>query len=164
MKNIKLLSLLLTLVLPMIALSQSNVTLNLNDLQAIDQLAKTRSIKSADLISQAVSIDSIQKSRIKDYIFSAEQQYFRSLRVSNYKMYQITYKAQLNLKKQRNAFLKVILTDQQYNSFLVFQTKVVKAEFERLKINLEDKSTENQVLIEMLGWDLLRQPITFVEK
>lgn len=164
MKKINWIILLIITLSTQLASAQSKVTLNVQDMTAISKLAKSRSEKSVELISKQVFLDSVQKFRIEAYLYSLEQRFFMDLRTKNYKMIQILYKEYLILKNERNAYLKNILTEYQFNNFLVLQAKVEKAEFERLKINLNDKSVDNQVLIQTLGWDLLGQQITFVDK
>lgn len=161
-----LIQLLSILCIHLAALAQNSkpVKVNVQDLKSINAHAAYCARESVRLIKERATLDSLQTKRSEDFLFSLIQRYYVHLKTKNYKFKPILYKERIQLKTERDRYLKALLTDYQYGKYREFATSVEKKEFEKSKKDMKNLSEEDKIYLESLGWDLLLIPVEIVEK
>ncbi|MBL7764634.1 MAG: hypothetical protein JNJ58_00950 [Chitinophagaceae bacterium] len=146
------------------SLAQKATTVNLNSMQSINKVAKSRSERTVKLLAEKVFIDSMQKKRISDFCFTLEQSYFIFFQHKNYTQASLLIRQQSKYKIDRNSFLKRILTDYQYSQFMQLQADAEKQDMQIRKVDLQTNDPMNKGIGEALGWDLLHEKLIMTEK
>ncbi|MBL7753226.1 MAG: hypothetical protein JNM44_02020 [Chitinophagaceae bacterium] len=140
------------------------VKVNIQDLKSINTHAAYCARESVRLIRERAALDSLQTKRSEDFLFSLIQRYYVHLKTKNYTLKPILYKERIQLKTERDRYLKALLTDYQYGRYREFATAVEKKELEKSKKDPKNLSEEDKIYLETLGWDLLLIPVEIVEK
>ncbi len=144
--------------------SQKAIHVNVNNLNEIIEVAKKRTQLVVDLVAKKSMMDSIQRSRFENHYMSLEIRYFTTLKDKNYNIKNLLLKYQGQFKKDRDAYLKSLLTYYQYSLFLALEAEIEKKEIALKKIDINSKNPEMKGIIEALSWDLLLQQIIFESK
>lgn len=144
--------------------SQKAVHVNVNDLKEIIEVSRKRTMLVVDLVAKKSMMDSIQRSRFENHYLSLELRYFTTLKDKNYNIKNLLLKYQGQFKKDRDAYLKSLLTYYQYSLYLALEAEIEKKEIASKKIDIKSKDPEMKGIVEALAWDLLLQQIVFESK
>ncbi|QLH47318.1 MAG: hypothetical protein HWD58_17855 [Bacteroidota bacterium] len=109
------------------------VKVNIQDLKSIDTHAAYCARESVRLIEERAALDSLQTKRSEDFLFSLIQRYYVHLKTKNYTLKPILYKERIQLKTERDRYLKALLTDYQYGRYREFATAVEKKNSKKVK-------------------------------
>ena len=150
--------------LQMNGFAQESIHVNVNDLQDIIEVSRKRTKLVVDMVAKKSMMDSIQRSRFENHYLSLELRYFNTVKDKNYKIKNLLLKYQGEFKKDRDAYLKLLLTYYQYSLYLALEAEIEKKEIAMKKIDVQSKDPELKGVIEALAWDLLLQQIVFESK
>jgi hypothetical protein len=157
---------LLILLIGHFALAQKSkpVVIHIHSLESINKHAEQNSKGSMALLQTTLFLDSMQKIRTENMLFSLIQRYYVNLSKKNYQFDPVVYKERILLKQERNRFMKNLLTDFQYGKYLEMVASIEKKELSGKKLDIKNLTESEKIYLETLAWDLMLSQVTITDK